>query len=803
MMLEDQLDLYSLSKFLPYESYDAETDIYHNKKSQGFIIEACPLLGASEETVNILTSLITDVLPAHVDLQFILWGSPKLGEILDRFQEARSGGNNILEWLAKKRTDFLKQGAFESLTSNGCFILRDLRLFIVASQVREGDEGVRTLITLRDDMINSFKSINASTRTIKVEEFLSIFTDILHPTANVYPAKQSWDPYNSLSQQLIDPESFIRIYKDKVQIENNQETWELRALSVKEYPKVMAQWKMTDAIGQLFNHSLQMPCSFVKSFSIRLIDYEKASFNAQVKSLNKGKTARSPLAKFMPRVSKEYDEWTFIQNRLSEGDRLIQGFFQVILFAKEKEANGVERKVRDLYRANGWKLKKTLYLQLQSYFSMLPMMMSEGLYDDLKKLGRLYTMTAFNSINVAPLQGEWKGTKTPSMALPGRRGQLSLWDPYDNEGNFNIAIMAAPRKGKSVFTQEYIVSILGSGGRVWVIDAGRSYQKTCKMLNGQFIEFSDSIPICLNPFTSITNIDEFMELLKALLSSMARPINGASEEEINYLEKAIKAAWEMKGNDATISTIAQWLEEHESIVCKNLSHLLYPYTKGSYSRFFEGKCTVNFDNPFIVIELQELSSKKDLQKTLLQLVIFLISQEMYHTDRNKKKVCIIDESWELFDSEDISTGKFIEAGYRKAPKYRGSFVSIAHSVDDFLKNPMSRAAFSCSDFKIFFGQTPDAINRLKKEDIIDMDGFTERLFKSLKVTTDYSECIIKSNDGLSVHRIILDPYSRILFSTKGEEFEAVNQLENQGHSLIEAIEIVAKKFYPMERPYAH
>src|SRR6202030_3159520 len=139
-----------------------------------------------------------------------------------------------------------------------------------------------------------------------------------------------------------------------------------------------------------------------------------------------------------------------------------------------------ERKVRDLYRANGWKLRKEAFLQFQSWLAMLPMMMSEGLYDDLRLFGRLRTVNAFAAANLLPLQGEWKGMQRPSLLLPGRRGQIAIWNPFDNpDGNYNVAIAAKSGSGKSVLTQEYIVALLGSGGRVWVIDVGRSYEKTC------------------------------------------------------------------------------------------------------------------------------------------------------------------------------------------------------------------------------------------------------------------------------------------------------------------------------------
>ncbi|MHB1949731.1 MAG: type IV secretion system protein TraC, partial [Gammaproteobacteria bacterium] len=589
-----------------------------------------------------------------------------------------------------------------------------------------------------------------------------------------------------------------RVNADSLLFTSEHEKVDVRCLTVREFPQKATQWKMTENLGQLLNSTLQIPCPFLVSFSLRKINQEKAIANTQMTSMNRESTAKSPLAKSKPTVNREYEDWHHIKQRLSEGDSLVKTFYQVTIFSDPSEANACEKRVRDLYRANGWKLRKESFLQLQTWLAMLPMIMSEGLFDDLKYFGRLKTMTAFNAVNVAPLQGEWKGTKTPSLILPGRRGQIATWNPFDNEGgNYNISIVAAPGKGKSALVQEYIVAILGAHGTVQVIDQGHSQQKTCRLLGGQFIEFSPDSPICLNPFTHITNLDESIMMLKPLIANMARPVKGATEEELSSIEQAIKGAYEREGNESSITTVAQWLNEQEDVVCKNLSHLLYSYTKeGIYSKFFEGKSTVDFDNPFVVMELQDLKSRKELRKIVLQLLIYQISQKMYHSDRNQIKSCIIDEAWDLFDDDNITSAKFIEAGYRTARKFRGNFISIAHSIGDFHKNPMSRAAFDCSDFKIILGQTEEAINKLKQDKIMDIDGFTERLLKSLKITKDFSECMIKSPDGMSVHRVIFDPYSRILYSTKGQEFDAVNQLMSGDNPLRleEAVEVVARRF---------
>ncbi len=785
----------ALNRLLPYESFDPDTGIFHNRGSQGFILEAFPLLGANEETVNILTSLITDVIPATADIQFLLWASPKIGEMLDRFETVRGKSGDIYAWLAKKRTDYLKQGVFESLSTYGNFILRDFRLWITVSEPRKNDQDLRDrLIMLREGIVSSFKSIQATIAPVGVEEFISVMSDLLHPTSSVYPTRTHWNPYDTLSQQLIDPISFIRVYEDKLSLEND-ERFEARCLSIKEYPQSMAQWDMTNAIGKLFNDSLQIPCPFVLSFSIRLVDVEKAGLGAQLQSVSKKKAAQSKNSDWMPKIFKEYEDWTYVNQRLSEGDRLVKTHFQLVVFAKEKDGTSSERKVHDLFRSNGWRLKKTKYLQLPAFLSIFPMMMSEGMYQDLHLLGRLRTVTAFNAMNIAPLQGEWKGTHSPHLILPGRRGQIATFNPFDNrEGNYNIAIAAASGKGKSAFMQEYIVAMLGAGGRVWVIDIGCTYENTCYMLGGTFIRFHSETKLSLNPFTFIQDFNASLSMLKPLLSAMAHPTTEASDEEITFLEKAAKAAWEEKGNDATITTVADWLGKQSSVTCQNLSHLLYSYTKdGVYGAYFEGKSNIDLRNNFVVLELQELKSKKDLQRIVLLSLMYQISEAMYLGDRSQQKTCLIDEAWDLLGSDNAATGKFIETGFRTARKHNANFVTSVQSINDYFKNEASIASFENSDIKIILGQTSEAIDQINKSDRFAMDAFTERLFKSLRKTDEYSECIIKTPSGLSIHRIIFDPYARILYSSKGDEVAALKRLQAEGYALKDAVQEVVRR----------
>ncbi len=69
-----------------------------------------------------------------------------------------------------------------------------------------------------------------------------------------------------------------------------------------------------------------------------------------------------------------------------------------------------------------------------------------------------------------------------------------------------IAIDRVPGSGKSVFMQELMLSVLGVGGKVFVLDYGRSFKRTCLILGGNYIEFDMKNPISINPFLKFQRI---------------------------------------------------------------------------------------------------------------------------------------------------------------------------------------------------------------------------------------------------------------------------------------------------------
>ena len=461
--------------------------------------------------------------------------------------------------------------------------------------------------------------------------------------------------------------------------------------------------------------------------------------------------------------------------------------------AKPQEMDNAEQILLNLFTAKEWKLEANRYLHLPMFLTSLPCMWGEAKVNALLTLKKLKTTLSTESANLLPIQGEWKGTQTPGMLLTGRRGQVLTWSPFDNNaGNYNVCVVGRSGSGKSVFMQELITSILGLGGHVFVFDVGRSFEKLCRLLSGQFVEFGPNTNLCLNPFSTIpTDNDEVasdaLAMLKSVLIMMAAPNHGLDDSSAALLEQAMLETWQRYKNKSTISDIADWLNERGTQKAEDLGQALYPYTtNGTYGRFFNGTSTVNLDNALIVIELEELKERKDLQAVVVQMMIINITNQLFLGDRKTPFCIVFDEAWDMLRGKQ--SGVFIETLARRLRKYRGSLVVGTQSVNDFFQSPGAQAAFDNSDWMCMLSQKPESIDQLKKMDRIALSAQKEEQLKSLKTKQGkYAEVMIIGCNGYAITRLMLDEFSGLLYSTKAEDYHNVNQITQFGVSVGDAI----------------
>lgn len=216
--------------------------------------------------------------------------------------------------------------------------------------------------------------------------------------------------------------------------------------------------------------------------------------------------------------------------------------------------------------------------------------------------------------------------------------------------------------------------------------------------------------------------------------------------------------------------------------------MLTPYTEdGVYARYFEGENNINFNNAMVLIELEELKDKKDLQSVVLQIFIMTITNQAFLGDRKTPFYICIDEAWDLLRAQQA--GSFIETLARRLRKYNGSLVVGTQSVDDFFATPGAKAAFDNSDWMCLLSQKKSSIRHLSSSGKFELDEQKMRVLESVKTSHgEYSEVMIMDGSShISVARLILDPFSQLLYSTKAKDYADLKAFTKSGLTVAEAI----------------
>jgi conjugal transfer ATP-binding protein TraC len=560
---------------------------------------------------------------------------------------------------------------------------------------------------------------------------------------------------------------------------------------------------MSEFLGAMFNDRSRYNCSFVLHFGVHILDNENEITAKLLKASNVEKQAFSPLGKLVPALRKEAAEWSFVREKLEQGERFVKSQLQVFILDDKAKITDSEQRAKSLFKSKGFEIELERHLQLPALLSSLPLAWGAGVLHNQQYFRRLRTTLSHESTHLLPIQGEYRGHVQGGMLLAGRRGQLCGWSPFAVEsGNYNAAIVGESGSGKSVFMQELASSILGIGGKVFVLDIGRSFEKQAKLCGGQFIEFSRHNNLCLNPFSSIDasdqdSVESSLALLKPVLSQMIAPKSDTSDEEDAILSQALRAVWQAKGNNAAIDDIILYLKQQPDGLFQKLARGLDDYSsQGIYGKFFNGNGNVDLHSAMVVMELQDIQGTS-LQGVIVQLFMLLVSNKVFAGDRKTPVAIVFDEAWQMLQGKQ--GGKFIETLARTLRKYNGSLVVGTQSLRDFEESPAAKAAYENSAWLCMLKQKSETIERMSESGQFAADGYMKKLYKSLRSKSgEYSEIAILHDNVKFVGRLILDPFSRVLYSTKASEYMQVQDLVKQGRSMQEAVKITAAKIYGEE-----
>lgn len=847
---KEMLSVPHFRELLPYAGYFEEDKIFvldegsldkngNMVLNPGFVLEVTPQIGADESMENVLKAIFMQA-PPGTGITIQLYATP---DILDKLKDKARNvlsdyelglekepweqrNENIYVTAIRNRIEHYINGAYKSIageTSN--YLLRDYRVIIsvVMPYNVEEDNAIEDTIDFRKSVQSTLQAAHLPGGVWGANALLEWVSDMLDHkrvlAKNNKSVRKEFTNMAPLREQFAQSGSLIGIQNDSIEFQDTET--ELVSMSVKDFPKYWTLGAMSNLIGDYYQSSMSINCPFLITLLVVTRRHDEFKNIANMKAARLEQLKRSQMAMFNPSLHEESSEWRFAQKSLGDGAVMVDLGMKVTLITSESNSKKAIADTRAVFANKGFTLSNDRFLQALSFKSIIPMGLTQPVISDLRDMGHLGLKFSGNAVTLSPLIAEWKGTNNNTITLFGRRGQIMGFDFFDSDTNYNFAIAATSGSGKSFLANEIALSYLSIGGKVWIIDVGRSYEKLCRVMGGEFIVFSDDSKICMNPFTfigrgredggtgedDVKNIDTEMEMLKPLFEQMmTRGKTKLSGTDLSHLEMAIKNTYIKYGNKATVTKVRDELltmcREDGYCTIRDMATMLYPWTvDGMYGKFFEGDANLSFTNNFTVLELEELKSRPDLQAVVLMLLMYQISDDMYLGDRNQRKLVFLDEAWDLFSSgvrrdaetEESATAKFIKTGYRRARKYGGSFGTATQSVGDYYQSSAAEAALNNSEWLLLLNQKKESIAMLGKEGKLALDPYQERMLRDVHSRRGvYSEVFVNFSGGSGVGRLFVDGFSKVLFSSKAEDFQDVKNYEAAGYDLPTAVRKVAE-----------
>lgn len=823
------------SSWLPYRATIPQEDVFVNNGTLGFLLEVMPQSGADERMVEVLTSVYA-ACPPMTGVQFHLFASPQVHPALVSYARQRAEdididarstargrterSGNLYRLLARQRVGYLLAGANRSLTKGYHFTVRDFRLLVSVTLPGTADDErrIEELLALRASISTTLKAALFPNAVRGPADLINWCTPFLNADRldNPHLPLLHYDDGRDIRDQIVDfdTEQKAHVHGLTLTKVGTDKTMEMRFLSIKSFPESFPLWSMGALIGDIMQPALQYTCPFLITMGVHVLDQNTSKTQVTANHIRATQNAGSKMAKIMPDTERKLKDWTVTAQSLDAGGGLVSMYHQLALFIprasgetnevyKARTGQAVET-AKSIWRARGFELNSDVYMARQSLLASLPMTLSPAFHADMKKTRRVTRKLSTNAIHLAPVLAEWKGTRTPTLQLVGRRGQLVGVDLFDNEGNYNAAIVGVSGSGKSVLMNEIASAYRGIGAKVFMMDLGRSFEKLCQKARGTHIEFRPDTRINVNPFSAVNDIDEDIDMLVPALAKMCSMASKLDEVQYKAISAMVLKCFRQYGNDMTVTalrdafvpgTIAELGLQGDQRI-KDLAVMLNPYSKGGqYERFFEGRNTVDFSNDFIVIENEELKRKPDLHAVVNILLLYQITGTMY-LSRDRKKLLMIDElKQQLGDigSDDPVKAAVVEEAARRARKYGGSLITATQDADDYYSSAQMTAAFNCSDWLFLMRQKDTSLELLDRNGKLKLDAGRKRLLSSMRTEPGvYSEVYVSSPMGESVLRLCLDPATNLLFSNKLEDNKPIDELRQKGHSIDDAIAIVLR-----------
>lgn len=793
-------------QFCPVQAYDEQSKLFLcDDSTLGFAFECVPLAGGDQHTKERIEQLVAGDYPPGTIMQFFLYRSPDIEPQLNALARIRQDHmDGPLAGVVKQRIDFLRAHTKKNIHGRSfsggdydCGRIQESRLIVSIKIPFEGKEPNESDVVLtktwETKTESALSSVGLWPLALSASRYIRLMQSIINWSPNASWRSMSvmgeWEEDKTISAQIFDPTTDL-VIADKSTLQLGEHCF-VKVMSAKRIPDAFFFTEAMKYVGNTMGGNDKLTINYAVCCNVFFPVTQSEKSKLETKRTWTVNQAVGPMLKFVPVLADKKHSFDILSESFQKGAKPIRVTFSVLLFSDSRKA--VERaavSAQSYWDTMHFHLMEDYFITAPMFQNCLPLCAEK---EAVFHLDRYKTMTTRELPVLLPVFGEWKGTGTFHVALISRNGQLMSLSLHDSDTNKNAVIAAESGSGKSFLLNEIIVSYLSEGAQVWVIDAGKSYKKLNEQLDGDFLQFDEASKICLNPFELIDDWKEDEDTISVLIAAMASEKEKLSDFQMAGLKQILKRLWETKGQAMTVDDIAAECLGHTEQRMHDIGQQLFSFTsKGGYGQYFHGHNTMRFENPFTVLELDELQGRTHLRQVVLMQLIFQIQREMYLGERNRKKIMIIDEAWDLIKSGPVSV--FIEHGFRKFRKYGGSAIIATQSLNDLYENPVGRAIAENANMMLLLGQKPETIASIRDSGrlVLSEAGFN-LLSTVASVGGVYSEIFVKSgHTGVGVGRLIVSNFEKMLFSTAPEDVNAIENYTNRGLNVTDAINHVLR-----------
>jgi conjugal transfer ATP-binding protein TraC len=810
----------SLRSLVPHGGYEPQRQLFFSESNAWTTFEMTPLLGATSEVDRMLEELFRDGVADGGWISVSAYVSPRIGPDLFQWAQPRLTSGGLVAGLSAERFEHLRKGAWESLTADAPFLIRDFRVFITLGSSESKDQRkLDELCDLRARYAAAFGGMRCHVSTLDAKAMIGLLREILNPSRKIGREDVQYDPRMLVSEQCVHADTITAVYKDSIRmrtcvsperslLEANAgagpgvTNWtEVRPMVVTRFPESWRQGAHAGLLGHMMNDAMRPRSPMLVTYNARYSSFATSKTESERRVMRASQQKANPFSAFYPVMGAKADEWMDAQAMVQDGARIVRHMMSVVLFARDREGEAAERTFRHIWQSCGFEVSRGTFTTLPVFLASLPGGFGEYV-PGLEAVKRLTTGVSSNVGAVVPLQGDITVQHRPDFLFVTPRGQPFTYSVFETGGNFNTVVVGASGSGKSVLMQEAAFGVLSGGGEVAVIDDGRSFQNLTKAFGGRQIVFSLNAQVCLNPLSRIdaglaAQDDEYksasLQMVRDLVLMMAKGDEKPTREEVGLIERGVSETWITHSNAGGVEEIALCLEAMGSELAQRLAIGLESYrSRGNFGAYFNGPANFDLHPKLTVFEMAELESKKDLRQVVILAILALLGERFVRSGRTVRRLLIIDEAWAMLG--DGQAGQFIEGFVRRIRKYGGGLMVGTQSILDFDRSAGAKAALDNSDNMILMRMRPESLDYLDKTQKLSLDDAKLAVLKSLSVNKAraWSEAVLTGPNFFVKARLVLDPVCSALFSSSADDFTFIEQRVSQGENVMDAVRELAR-----------